>query len=142
MLCFISGWLHTFTARIKWPIVCGCVLRIRKAISARVGEFQLLHKRKRSHRVDRQLFYGGLNCREFGPRRRCHVQVHSNIQGLQSAGGVRRQAPLLPAHRARGHPALCPQPRGAPARRQSHSRFAQGEYIVGSAQGLSPSRSN
>ena len=56
-----------------------------------------------------------------------HVQVHSYIQGLQSAGGVCGQAPLLAAHRARGHSAVCPESGGAAARRQSHSGFAQGE---------------
>jgi hypothetical protein len=58
-----------------------------------------------------------------------NVSVHPSVQGLQQAGRVRGQAPLLAAQRPRGRASLFTKPRRATARRQSHQGSTQGTDV-------------
>lgn len=57
-----------------------------------------------------------------------HVQVHSNFQRLQQAGGICGQAPLFSAPSAGGNFTVLANPRGTLFRCESHTGFAKGQY--------------
>lgn len=61
------------------------------------------------------------------PTDRCHVPLHTDIQGLQQAGGVRRQTAQFVEFGAWRNTQVCQKPRGTTVGCQSPTWIAQGK---------------
>lgn len=62
------------------------------------------------------------------PTDRCHVPLHTDIQGLQPAGGVCGQATQFAQHSPRRNTQVCQEPRRAVAGCQSPAGTAQSKW--------------
>lgn len=60
----------------------------------------------------------------------CHVPLHTDLQGLQQAGGMRGQAAQLVEFGARGNTQIHSESGGAAAGRQPLAGVAQSEWDV------------
>lgn len=54
--------------------------------------------------------------------------MHSDLQGMQSPGGIRRQTALLADKRSGGYSAVCEKFGGAAVGRQSFEGVAEGNH--------------
>lgn len=126
-------------ARLRACAVGGVPCRVQVARSARIGA--LVSRSRRCFGASKRRAPVSERDAPFfvpaSPSVMCgHVPVHPPVQGLQPAGGDRRQAPLLAAERPRRRAALLALPRRAAARRQPHTGLAQGAFPLTSRSSL------
>lgn len=111
---------YEIVVECKWNVALGSVKRAKRKQVRELGRGVFCLEEEAEEEVKN-------NCKTEGKtgRGRNDVQMHPDLQGLQPADRVRGQATLLAAECPGGDPAVLEVTRGAAARRESHTGFAE-----------------